>query len=109
MEEIEKIKKQKRKQISHKDYVSVWLKKVFNKTYKEVEETYIKQEDGEYSEEDRTHFLTTYSVTQEQHDWWEDVCKPIFIKNCGLIKKYAESQWGWFYLDCAPKVKNEQI
>lgn len=112
MKTIDKLKQMKpstfRDKISSYDIVNLYLEEFFNTTLQdeEVKEIY-KKVDGFFTNESRNLFYETFSLTQEQYDWWSKTVKDILSNKLKLSKKRLDTEMSWIILDIGPLIKQQ--
>lgn len=112
---LEKLYNAKRKDFDDRLLVSTWLEEFFGLDYEAVEKLIYDNNpiEGGESEDDYKHrlgrvFHSTYSVTQDQLDWWEKTIKDYFKKKLRMSKHMVEKSWWAVSVQTAPSLKREE-
>jgi len=94
------------KKVNPDDLVNWWLDKYHNTNL-----TKVLEHNPEWKDNPSNHardFYQKYSVTQKQHDEWQEWAKEHVRKITKLGKKMVDRGWVWIYLDCAPNVREDE-
>lgn len=98
-----------RKLVNNEDLINWWLKKYHHTSLKQI-----KKEHPEWEKDPEAHsreFYSSYMVTEEQHNEWEEWAKEYVKKVTGLPKTLIKHGWWSVYLNTAPQIipKNKNI
>lgn len=93
------LKAAKSKDVTTDMLVNVWLEEFHNTSLEDIVAKGVIL--------DSRTFYKEHEVSEEQHDWWVSICKPIFIKKFKLVGRHKDSSWSFAYLDTAPSVKQD--
>lgn len=104
---LELLKKTKKANLDVSMLVDVWLEEFFNTTISVLKtDKRFYNKDGTEKDDISRKFYKAYQVTEEQHDWWENLMFEIMPKVLKVSKAYFKRGWWSLSLNSAPSVKN---
>ena len=102
---LELLKKTKKEDLDQSLLVDVWLEEFFGITLQSlVGDPRFYHKNTDFKKNSSALFYKTYSVTEEQYNWWNDLMMEILPKKHKVSKEVFKKTWGFLHINCAPQI-----